>query len=122
MPLVEIINQSKLSVRVIRAELCNNFNSRFRGLMFRPSIQTDEGIILVENGEDRLNTAIHMFFMRFDIAVVWLDQHMVVVDTRLARRWQPIVIPRDKAQFVIETHPERLQDFEIGDQVLFKTI
>jgi uncharacterized membrane protein (UPF0127 family) len=122
MPLVEIINQSNKSVRPIHAELYTNFNSRFRGLMFRPSIQTDEGIILVENGEDRLNTAIHMFFMRFDIAVFWLDQHMRVVDTRLARRWQPIIIPRDKAQFVIETHPERLQDFEIGDQVLFKTI
>ena len=122
MPLVEIINQSKQDARPIRAQLCTNFGSRFRGLMFRPGIQTDEGIILSENSEDRINTAIHMFFMRFDIAVIWLDQHMRVVDTRLARRWQAIIFPRNKAQFVVETHPERLNDFKIGDQVLFKNI
>lgn len=72
---------------------------------------------MVQDSESRLNSAIHMFFMNFDIATIWLDNQLQVVDAKLARRWQPAITPRAPARFILETHPARLSEFSIGDQI-----
>lgn len=67
-----------------------------------------------------MDTSIHMFFMRFDLGVIWLDGNFKVVDKVLAKKWHPYYAPKGKAQYVIEAHPSRLNDFTIGDQVKFE--
>ncbi len=104
---------------VLRLKFCDQFWSKFKGLMFAPELNTDEGIVIVEDRPSRLNTAIHMFFMRFDLAVVWLDEEGIVVDKVLAKKWAPIYIPRKAAKYVLELHPARLSDFSPGDQCSF---
>lgn len=88
--------------------------------MFHKPINTSESIILAENHESIMDTSIHMFFMRFDLGVIWLDGSKKVVDKVLARKWRPYYAPKSKAQYVIEAHPTRLSDFNIGDQVNFE--
>lgn len=73
---------------------------------------------MVQPRPDRLDAAIHMFFMNFDIAVIWADEHLRVVDAKLALRWRPAYAPARAAKYVLETHPDRLKDFEIGDQLV----
>ncbi len=87
--------------------------------MFTPSIGIHEGIILVQPGEDRLNAAIHMLFMNFDIAVVWVSRSLRVVDTVYARKWRLAYSPAQPAQYVLELHPSRLAEFTRGDQLVF---
>ena len=83
--------------------------------MFRPGIGEFEGLLLVENRESRINSAIHMFFMRFDIAVIWINSQLQVVDVQMARKWHPFYLPVAASRFTFETHPDRFDDFRIGD-------
>lgn len=112
-----IQNSSRPLPEPILAKYCATFFSKFRGLMLQPTIIPFNGILLVERKESRMDTAIHMLFMRFDIAVVWIDDHQTVVDVRLARKWQPMLVPAAPARFVLETHPVHLSWFTVGDRV-----
>jgi len=104
----------------ITAKYCDTFFSNFKGLMFQKSIADFEGILLVNGRESRIETSIHMFFMNFSIAVIWLDSNYKVVDTCLAKPWRPYYSPSQPARYVLETHPNRLNDFKIGDEVTVK--
>jgi uncharacterized membrane protein (UPF0127 family) len=59
-------------VVVARLEIAGNPWSRFVGLMGRPSIAGDSGLLLEPCNQ------IHMFFMRFAIDVLFLDRSRVV--------------------------------------------
>jgi hypothetical protein len=99
---------------------CDSFFCRLRGLMFRPALADGEGLLLVEHRESRLDTSIHMFFMAFPIAAIWLDSHYRVVDTCLARPWRPYYAPRAPAQYTLETSPDLLTRISIGDELAFE--
>jgi uncharacterized membrane protein (UPF0127 family) len=114
---VLIHNRTRPESAPLRAQSCDSFFSRLRGLMFRRAIAPDEGLLMVQPTEDRINAAIHMLFMNFDIAVVWADSALRVVDVCLAKRWRPAYMPRGAALYVLETHPNRLHDYLIGDQL-----
>ena len=90
--------------------------------MFRSDLAVDEGLLFVYKRDSRVDTSIHMFFMKFDIAVVWINSSMQVVDKVLAKRWKPAYAPKDAAQYVLETHPDRLGEFEIGNKVQFEDV
>ena len=119
MKIVEVLNLSSPSPGRITAEYCTSFWSKFRGLMFRRRLSEHAGIILADNSQSKVNSAIHMLFMNFDIAVIWIDSAYRVVDVKIARRWQPMVMPKSPAQYILETHPDRIGDFHIGDLVEF---
>ncbi len=104
----------------IQANYCTGFWDRFRGLMFRKQIAEDEGMLLVDPFDNRVNTAIHMFFMNFDIAAIWINSKNCVVDVRRAVRWNPFYAPSHPARFVLEAHTSQLKNFKPGDTVTFK--
>ncbi len=99
---------------------CNTFFCRLRGLMFRSALAEGEGLLLVESRQSRIDTSIHMFFMRFPIAAIWLDARFRVVDTCLARPWRPFYAPRAPAQYTLETSPALLDKISIGDELTFE--
>ena len=90
--------------------------------MFHPGLGDFEGILLVEYTESRINSAIHMFFMRFDIAVIWINSQFQVVDVKIARKWHPFYLPSAASRFTLETHPDRFIDFRIGDNLSFNDV
>jgi hypothetical protein len=76
----------------------------------------DGGIMIVESGESKVNATIHMMFMNYDITVLWLDRDLMVVDKVLAKKWKIYYAPQVPAQYILEIHPDRFDDFEIGDK------
>ena len=98
----------------------DTFLSKLRGLMFRSRLDLDDGLLLVEKRNSRLDTSIHMFFVPFDLAVFWINSDMTVVDKIVAKSWRPAYFPKADAQFTLEIHPNRFWDYEIGDKVEFK--
>lgn len=114
---VLLINSSNTSAPKLRVKFCDDFFSRFRGLMFTAFLPKDLGVLLVEPQESIINTSIHMFFMNFAIAVIWLSSQYQVVDTCYAKPWRPLYKPRTPAKFVLETHPENLPFYHIGDEI-----
>ena len=102
-----------------RALLRINFWEHFKGLQLAAPLSDDEGLLFVTNREGKTQTAIHMFFMRFSIGVVWLDAMGKVVDKQLAKPWRPSYVPKAPAQYFIEANTSILDRVEIGDRLRF---
>jgi len=60
-----------------------------------------------------------MLGVSFDLAVFWINDAGQVVDKTLARAWRPAYLPQAPARYVLETHPSRLNDLQIGQIVQF---
>jgi len=103
-----------------RVRACRSFLCRLRGLTFRRSLSDDEGLLLVEQRQSRVESAIHMFFVFFPIAVIWLDQDDRVVDMRLARPFYPLYVSRSAARSVLEGPPRLLDMVDVGDRLRFE--
>lgn len=99
---------------------CDSFSCRLWGFMFHSRLALDEGLLLVEKRDSRLDTSIHMFFVPFDLAVFWINSEMTVVDKVIARSWRPAYFPKAEAKYTLEIHPSRWGDYEIGDKIEFK--
>jgi uncharacterized membrane protein (UPF0127 family) len=103
-----------------RVKWCASFGSKLRGLMFRRSLDPDEGLVLVENRSSIAATSIHMFFVPFDIAAIWLDDEGRVVHTALAKSWRPYYASPRPARYVLEGPPDLLQRVTMGEQLRFE--
>jgi uncharacterized membrane protein (UPF0127 family) len=115
--MVKIRKSSSLH-SVVNVKVCDTFWSRFIGLMFSRELKPDDGVVLVENNETRINTAIHMMFMNYDITVLWLDKQMVIIDKVLAKKWFPFYFPKKPAQYIVELHQSKFSEYSIGDQLI----
>ncbi len=116
---IHVINIDQPLPTPIKAIYCDSFLCRLRGLMFRSSLANEEGLLLVEGRDSRVDTAIHMLFVFMDLAVIWINSEMIVVDTVLARAWRPAYAPHKPARYILEIHPDRLGEFKIGDHIEF---
>lgn len=102
-----------------RARWCQSFWCHFRGLMLRRPLPDDEGLLFVFRRASVGGAAIHMFFVFFPIAAVWLDDERRVVGTALARPWRPYYAPAQPARYLIEARPALLDRVAVGDQLIF---
>ncbi len=105
-----------------RAKWCVGFWCRLRGLMFRRHLREDEGLLFVFSRANIRQASIHMFFVVFPIAAIWLDEGGEVVDKRLARPWRPYYAPARPAQYLIEAHPLLLERVDVGDRLIFNEV
>lgn len=115
-----IRNSNSGEVVLARARWCSSFWCHFRGLQFVTHLPEDEGLLFVTPYEGRTHTAIHMFFMFFSIAVVWLDSAGKVVDKKHAKPWRPAYAPQAPAQYYIEANVSLLNRVEVGDILQFE--
>ena len=99
---------------------CDSFGGKLLGLMFRKSLEDGEGLLMVEAFASRMNTSIHMLFMNFPIAVVWLDKEFRVVDTVIAKPWRLAYVPAKPAVLTLEALPEMAGRISVGDQLAFE--
>ena len=106
----------------LRARYCTSFLSRLRGFTFRKNLTLYESLILVEKNDSRIDTSIHMLFVWTDLAVFWVNSKMEVVDKTVAKNWRPFYASKSPAQYVIEAHPSRINDFNVGEKLSFEKI
>ena len=116
---IQVINLTTKGSTPILAKYCQSFFCQLRGLMFTKSLPDDQGVLLVQKEDSRINASIHMMFMWIDLVVVWINSDYMVVDLALARRWKLIYLPKKAAKYVLETGVSHLVDFNIGDKVRF---
>ncbi len=116
---IYINNLTKKLDMPARVQYADEFMSKLRGLMFRPRLEPDFGLLLVGDKDSRLDSSIHMFFVSFDLAVFWINSDMQIVDKVIAKSWKPAYFPKAEAKYTLEIHPNRFADYEIGDKVEF---
>jgi uncharacterized membrane protein (UPF0127 family) len=117
---IAIQNRNRTIEGALFIKYCDTFFTQLRGLTFRSRLEPDEGLLLVGTRDSRLDSSIHMLFVPFDLSVIWINSNMQVVDKVLARSWRPAYFSKQPARYVLELHPKRWGDFEIGDGVEFK--
>ncbi|GAB4460861.1 MAG: DUF192 domain-containing protein [Anaerolineales bacterium] len=105
-----------------RIRYCDTFLSQLRGFTFRSRIAPDEGLILAGRRDSRLDSSIHMLFVPFELAVIWINSQMQVVDKVLAKPWRPAYFSKQPARYVLEIHPNRWEEYQIGDTVQFQDV
>jgi uncharacterized membrane protein (UPF0127 family) len=117
---ITVQNKTREIGRPARIKYCDTFLTQLRGFTFRPQLLQDEGLLLVGKRDSRLDSSIHMLFVSFDLTVIWINSDLQVVDKVLAKSWRPAFFPKQPARYVLEIHPERWGDYEIGDIVEFQ--
>lgn len=116
---ISIENNDRELDGAIQIKYCDTFLTQLRGMTFRSRLPRDEGLVLVGTRDSRIDSSIHMLFVSFDLAVFWIDSNMKVVDKVLAKSWRPAYFSKQPAKYVLEIHPDRWNDFQIGDTVQF---
>ena len=104
----------------LRIKYCDTFLTQLRGFTLRQSLTREEGLVLVGRRDSRIDSSIHMFFVSFDLSVIWINSDMQIVDKVLAKSWKPAYFSKQPAKYVLEIHPDRWDDFQVGDRVQFK--
>ena len=123
MPKQIIIENKNRKIQTLpHIKYCDTFLTQLRGFTFRHHLSRDEGLLLVGARDSRLDSSIHMLFVSFDLTVVWINSDMQVVDKVLAKSWRLAYFSKKPARYVLEIHPERWGDYEIGDTVQFKDV
>ena len=105
--------------------LCDTPSSRLLGLMFRKRINEDEALLFDFEGEGRMasgretpfGSAIHMLFVFFPIACIWLDEDFEVVDKVIAKPFRPFYAPKRPARYLLECHPKVFSEVEVGERL-----
>ena len=117
-----LANLTRDQTLAARVRICDTFWSRLGGLMFRSAIDPDEAWIFAHPRESIAETSIHMFFVFFPIAVLWLDANKRVVDKTVARPFRPYYASQSPAQYFIEGAPSLLDRVAIGDELSWKEV
>ena len=87
--------------------------------MFRFKLKPAEALLFEEKRESIVGTTIHMFFVFFPIAVIWLREDGTVVDTVLARPFRPYYAPTAPAKFFLEGPLFLLDSIKAGERLIF---
>lgn len=102
-------------VLLSKVKYCDSFMSRMLGLMFSRKLSQNEGAIIVAGRESKEATSIHMLFVFFPLDVFWLDKDMRVVDVRRGvKPFVPLIVPGEKAKYVLETAAGSLPEDVLG--------
>jgi uncharacterized protein len=118
MSYVVILNRSK-DTNLGEHDLADSFISRFLGLMFKKDLE--RGLILkLPSSRSRRGSAIHMFFMRFPLDIIFADADKKIVDMVSIGPWKTYT-PKAPAKYVIEMKKGTINkfDLEIGDELDF---
>jgi hypothetical protein len=115
----EVWNETRGERLPVRARRCASFFCRLRGLTWRRRLPQDEALLLVGASESRVEAAIHMLFVFFPIAAIWLNREGRVMDACLARPFRLLYVPRSAARDVLEGPPELLELVAVGDRLRF---
>ena len=118
MSYVVLINKTK-GINFGQLDFADSFVSRLMGLMFRKD--PENGLILkLPSSRNRRGSAIHMFFMRFPLDIIFLDDDKKVVDMVSIRPWKTYT-PRSPAKYVVELEEGSINNYklEIGDEMDF---
>lgn len=109
-----VINKTK-NTEIGESDVADTFFSRLKGTMFKKKLE--KGLILkLPTSRSRSGSAIHMFFVRFPLDIIFTDSEKNVVDTVSIDPWKTYT-PKKPAKYVIEMEKGTIKysKTEIGD-------
>jgi uncharacterized membrane protein (UPF0127 family) len=118
-PTVKVVKRDSGEVLLESVRWCKSRLCRLRGFQFKRRLGPEEALILVHASDSIATTSIHMFFVFFPIAAIWINSQGRVTSAQLAKPWRPYYASPEPARYVLEASPELLSRLSVGDQVDF---
>jgi hypothetical protein len=87
-----------------------------------PPLEIEQGLLLLQARDSRLDSAIQMFGDSMDLGVVWVNSEYSVVDLVVAKKWWTIHVPKSPARYIIGCRPDRLEEFNVRDELRFENL
>ena len=112
---VRVLNRETGETLIESARWCASRICRLIGLQFRKRLNPGGALILVKDKDSIANSSIHMFFVFFPIAAIWINSKGKVTSTQLAKPWRPYYASAEPACYVLETSPDLLEKISEGD-------
>jgi uncharacterized membrane protein (UPF0127 family) len=116
---VRIVKRETGEALIEAATWCSSYLCRLRGLQFRRGLKPGEALIITKAKDSVASSSIHMFFVVFPIAAVWVNSEGRVTSAQLALPWRPYYASPEPARHVIETSPDFLECVKVGDYLDF---
>jgi uncharacterized membrane protein (UPF0127 family) len=115
--IVKVVRKGTGEMLLENVKWCDSWFCKLRGFQFHRKLKQGEALIL-DYPKDGIRS-IHMFFVFFPIAAVWINSQGVVTSAQLAKPWRPYYGSPKPARYVLETTPDFLNNISIGDEVEF---
>jgi uncharacterized membrane protein (UPF0127 family) len=112
---VHVLYRETGEILIESARWCASRICRLIGLQFRRRLNPGEALILVKDKDSIANSSIHMFFVFFPIAAIWINSKGKVTSAQLAKPWRPYYASSEPACYVLETSPDLLEKISEGD-------
>jgi len=117
--IVKIVHRHTQYVVVESAIWCSSRLCRLKGLQFSKPLQPHQGLLLANKNEGVASSSIHMFFVFFPIAAIWINNDGLITSAQLAKPWRPYYASPKPARYILEASPEILSRVSVGDEVEF---
>jgi uncharacterized membrane protein (UPF0127 family) len=112
---VHVLNRETGEILIESARWCASRICRLIGLQFQRRLNPGEALILVKDKDSIANSSIHMFFVFFPIAAIWINSKGKITSAQLAKPWRPYYASPEPACYVLETSPDFLEKISEGD-------
>lgn len=104
---------------ICKAEVAEDFYSRFKGLMFERSLPKKSGL-LIKFSKLAKSSTVHSLFMRFPIDLIFIDSEFRVVGLKTLHPWR-FYGPKEPCPWVLELNAGVINKsgVKIGDRLKF---
>ncbi|MCX6801675.1 MAG: DUF192 domain-containing protein [Candidatus Diapherotrites archaeon] len=102
-----------------KVRFADSFFLKFKGLMFEKKERFDYALVFPFGEETRLGASIHMLFVFFPMAAVYLDSGKKVVDIAILKPFILNYTPKKPAKYLIELPEEKAKLVSVGDRLEF---
>ncbi|NMA44830.1 MAG: DUF192 domain-containing protein [Candidatus Diapherotrites archaeon] len=100
-----------------KVKLANSPLERMRGLMFEDEKKFDYALVFTSPKEGKIESSLHMMFVFFPIAAIFLDSNKNVVDKTTLTPFTVNYTPKKPAKYVIEMPPKEAKKIKIKDKI-----
>ena len=112
-------NKTRKKTVIKGVRFANSHFSKLRGLMFEKKAKFNYALVFPFKEETRLGASIHMLFVFFPIAAVYLDAKKRVVDIAVLKPFALNYTPKKKAKYLVELPVGKGKEISVGDGLEF---
>lgn len=105
---------------IAKIDIADNYYKRLKGLMFKKEIAKPL-VFKIPKSKNKNRSAIHSCFMRFEIAIVFIDFKDKIYEIANLKPWQ-FYSPKKPAKYIIEFKKEEFNkiNLKINDKIEIK--
>jgi len=115
-----LFNNSKKKQVISKVNYADSIVLQAKGLMFERKSKFDYALVFPFKHETVIGASIHMLFVFFPIAAVYLNAKMVVVDIAFLKPFALNYSPKKPAKYLIEMPVSNGKKISIGDKLVLK--